>query len=109
MSQSLNIKIKSFILGNLNYYLDKIIDLPPHLKQQYYYRLWTCKDTCLNQGYCKMCTCPTIKKAFAPDSCNPELFPDFMPGSAWEKFKKENNINNIEQIIIEIENELKRK
>ena len=110
MAAEINKKnIKSFIQGNFLYYLDKIIDLPQHLKEQYYYRLWVCKDDCLVTGYCKMCTCPVEKKAFAPDSCNPDLFPDFMPGSKWEEFKQRKQINNIHEIITEIENELKQK
>lgn len=103
-----NIKnIRSFILGNINYYLDKIIELPLHLKEQYYYRLYTCKDTCLMTGRCIKCNCPTIKKAFSPDSCNKDLFPDFLPGLEWIDYKKKNNINNMEEIINTIENELK--
>jgi len=107
---NINLKnIKSFILGNVNYYLDKIIDLPIHLKEQYYYRLYTCKDTCLMSGRCKICNCPTIKKAFSPDSCNKELFPDFLPGLEWKEYKEKNNINNIESMIQEIEQNVHKR
>lgn len=104
MKPKINIKnIKSYILGNLNYYLNQIIDLPLHLKEQYYYRLFKCKDDCLVTGQCKICTCPTVKKAFAPDSCNPERFPNFLPGLEWREYKEKNNIENIQEIIKEIE------
>lgn len=106
----INIKnIKSFIIGNMNYYLNKIINLPIHLKEQYYYRLYICKDDCLVNRKCKVCNCPTIKKAFAPESCNPERFPDFLPGNEWKEYKNKNNINNIEDIIQEIENDLQQR
>lgn len=99
--------IKSFILGNLTYYAAKVIKLPEHLKEQYYYRLYVCRNTCLLTGVCKNCNCPVLKKAYAPDSCNKEAFPNFLSGSEWNKYKEENNITNIKEIIKEVENELK--
>lgn len=98
--------IKSFIEGNLAYYTDKIYDLPDYIKEQYYYRLYQCKDDCLITGRCKMCTCPTLKKAFAKDSCNPGVILDLMPGGVWRQYKIDNNISqelleNIKQIIDE--------
>lgn len=110
MSQGINYKnIKSFITGNLNFYLSKIIDYPIHLKEQYYYRLYKCKDTCLATGKCQKCNCPTIKKAYAVESCNPELFPDFMSGQDWRLYKMKNHITNIEEIIKEVENDIHKR
>jgi len=107
MDNKINVKnIRSFILGNLNYYLNKIVDLPLHLKEQYYYRLYKCKDDCLPNRRCKICNCPIMQKAFAPDSCNESRFPKFLAGKDWREYKEENNIDNIEEIIKEIENEI---
>ena len=106
----INIKnVKSFILGNLNYYLNKIIDLPLHLKEQYYYRLYKCKDDCLITGRCILCNCPIQKKAFAPDSCNEDRFPKFLPGQEWEDYKKKNKIDNIDKIIKTVEDEISKR
>lgn len=103
----INIKnIKSYITGNFRYYTQTIKPLPDHLKEQYYYRLYKCKDDCLVTGKCIMCNCPTEKKAFATDSCNLERFPRFLSGGEWRKHKEENNINNIEEIKELIENEI---
>lgn len=98
--------IKSFIQGNLAYYTDKIYNLPDYIKEQYYYRLYQCKDDCLITGRCIKCGCPTLKKAFAKDSCNPGVILDLMPGGVWRQYKIDNNISqelleNIKQIIDE--------
>lgn len=95
--------VKSFLLGNLNYYKNKIIGQPQHLKEQYYYRLYNCKDDCLISGRCKVCNCPTLKKAWSPGSCNLERHPNFMAGQEWEDYKIAKNINNIEELIKEVE------
>lgn len=103
----INIKnIKSYIQGNFRYHTQSIKPLPDHLKEQYYYRLYKCKDDCLITGECIKCSCPTEKKAFATDSCNEERFPRFLSGGEWKKYKEENNINNIEEIKELIENEI---
>lgn len=105
--KEINLKnIKSFILGNINYYLSKIVNLPEHLKEQYYYRLYKCKDDCLPNRRCKECNCPVLKKAFAPDSCNLNRFPNFLPGKEWQEYKEKNNINNMKEIITTVENEI---
>lgn len=95
--------IKSFISGNLKYYLSKIIDLPPHLKEQYYYRLYQCKDDCLPNRRCIQCNCPTLKKAYVLESCNTNRFPDLLAGQEWQEYKEKHNINNIQEIIMEVE------
>ena len=102
----INLKnIKSYIQGNLRYHFKTILPLPDHLKEQYYYRLYKCKDDCLKSSkqLCEGCGCPVIKKAFASESCNLERFPNFLSGSKWREYKEQNNINNIEEIIKEIE------
>lgn len=92
--------IKSFIDGNLKYITNKTVGLPEHILEQYYYRLYLCKDSCLREGKCKICNCPTTLKAFTNKSCNPGVILDLMPGSDWRKYKQDNNIN--EDIFIEI-------
>ncbi len=101
--------IQNFISGNLRYYLSKIIDMPIHLKEQYYFRLYTCKDDCLIKGKCIKCNCPVLKKALVEDSCNPDRFPKLMGGLDWKKYKEENNINNIQEIINIVENDLLKR
>jgi len=99
--------IKSFLLGNYQYYLSKVKERPRHLLEQTYWRLYTCRNTCLTTQRCMICSCPTVKKAFAPDSCNPSLFPNLMSGQEWEQYKIKNNINNIEEIINYIKEQIK--
>lgn len=101
---NINLKnVKAFISGNLTYYLSKIIDLPLHLKEQYYFRLYQCKDDCLIRKRCIKCNCPTLKKAYVLESCNINRFPDLLAGKEWEEYKIKNNINNIQDIILEVE------
>lgn len=87
--------IKSFVQGYAKYYFDNIFGLANHVKQQVAYRLYTCKDTCLvEKGTCQICTCPTIQKAYATESCNKDKFPDMMDKTSWDLFMKENNITD---------------
>lgn len=102
----INLKnIRSFISGNFNYYKNKILTQPLHLKEQYYYRLYQCKNDCLPKRRCIKCNCPVIKKAWSTESCNTERFPNFLSGQQWKEYKEKHNINNIEQIIKDIEND----
>lgn len=91
-------KIKSFIEGYTKYYYDHVFGLPEYIKEQVYYRLYTCRDTCLVSGECENCTCPTIKKSYATKSCNKNKFPDLMSYGEWEKFKEENNLPDVSEI-----------
>lgn len=85
--------IISFIEGNSRYYLDKIIDLDPHIKEQVSYRGMLCKDDCLIEGSCKYCGCTSKKVIFSTSSCNlGERFPDLMNKEDWEEYKNKNNI-----------------
>ena len=87
--------IKSFIDGNIKNIIHKTVGLPEHIKEQYYYRLYLCKDDCLESGKCKVCGCPTMLKAFTKKACNPDRLLDLMPGGEWLEYKKKNNINDI--------------
>lgn len=98
--------IKSFIQGNLRFYIDKIHRLPDFTKEQYYWRLYQCKDDCLISGTCMNCNCPTIKKAFSTESCNEDRILKLMPGGEWRSYKKDHNITdellaNIKKVIDE--------
>lgn len=98
--------IKSFIEGNYRFYKDKIHKLPEFTKEQYYYRLYLCKDDCLITGRCIICACPTVKKAFSTESCNPDRILKLMSGGEWRSYKKDHNITdelllNIKKIIDE--------
>lgn len=101
--------IQHFISGNLKYYYSKVFNLPTHLKEQYYYRLYICKDDCLTKKRCIKCNCPVLKKSLVEASCNPERFPNLMGGLDWKKYKEEHNINNIEEIINIVENDLLKR
>lgn len=96
--------IKSFIEGNIKFYKDKILSSPEHLKEQRYYRMWKCKDTCLKIGLCQNCGCPVNKKIYTNEACS-DKFPNLMAANDWNEFKKINNID-IESIKKYIENEL---
>jgi len=91
-------KVKSFIEGYSKYYYDNIFGMPEYIKEQVYYRLYTCKDTCLVSGECEKCTCPTIKKSYASKSCNEDKFPDLMSYSEWNTFKIDNNVPDLNEI-----------
>jgi hypothetical protein len=92
--------IKNFIQGYSSYYYDNIFGLPTHIKQQVAYRLYECRDTCLKPGEdgtvgrCQVCQCPTIQKAYAPTSCNPEKFTDMLDKRSWELFMQDNNLTD---------------
>ena len=92
LSQINKKNIKSFILGNINFYKDTFIGSAEHVKEQYLYRMSLCSEDCIITGQCKECSCPTRKKMWAPESNNC-IYPDFMSGSKWKTYKKENNIN----------------
>lgn len=89
-----NANIKSYIEGNLRYFLNNRKLMPDFIMEQVYYRLQVCKNDCVVTGRCKVCNCPTKKKAFATRSCNNgELFPDlFLDEGDWEEYKLLNNI-----------------
>lgn len=91
----LNIKnIKSFIEGNAKYHYDQLVGLPDYIKEQHIYRLSQCKEDCVPQGKCIECGCPTEKKIYVNESCNPDRFSDIMSEEKWIEFKKENKIND---------------
>lgn len=92
-SLSLN-NIVSFIEGNYNYYKDKFLSSPKYLQEQYHYRLDKCKDDCVPDNACIVCTCPPIKKAWVQTSCNHgKRFPDLMDKPSWEEYKQQHNID----------------
>jgi hypothetical protein len=90
-------KVKSFLQGYSKYYYDNIFGLPEYIKEQVYFRLYTCKDTCLVTGECEKCTCPTIQKSYATEACS-NKFPDLMSYGDWNKFKKTNEIPDLGEI-----------
>lgn len=80
--------ILSFLEGNIKYNLNKLDLLPQHIQEQVTYRLYQCKDDCLPNEKCIICSCPPDKKAFTKKSCNPERFGDLMSKERWEEFKR---------------------
>ena len=97
--------IKSFIQGHSRFYLDKISLLPTFKKEQVFYRIYICRDTCIPFKKCEVCKCPAIKKSYADASCNLEKFPNLMGQVEWEKYKVEHNLSqeNISNILQEVE------
>ena len=86
-------KILQFIEGNIKMLGDKFHLLPDHEKEQVMYRLQICKDECVQLGYCIYCGCDIPGKLYVKESCNnEERFPNIMPKTDWEDFKKLNNI-----------------
>lgn len=81
--------IKSFFEGNLKYYYYQIADQPQHLREQILMRLKACQDDCLIDNKCIECGCPSNKKVFVIESCNPDRFPDLMNKEDWDKYNKD--------------------
>lgn len=97
--------IRSFIEGHARSYLDKICLLPHYTKEQVFYRIYTCRNTCIPYSKCEKCTCPAIGKSYATQSCNLEKFPNLMQEVEWEEYKVEKSIN--EKLISTILSEVK--
>lgn len=97
--------IKSFIQGHARAYLDKIRLLPLHTREQAFYRMYVCKDSCIPFKKCEICECSAIKKSYATKSCNKDKFPDLMSEAEWSKYKLDNNIdeNVISAVLSEVE------
>jgi hypothetical protein len=97
--------IKSFIQGHARAYLDKIRLLPLHTREQAFYRMYVCRDTCIPFGKCEICQCPAIKKSYATKSCNIDKFPDLMSEIEWRQYKLDNNIDEsvISAVLAEVD------
>ena len=102
ISEITSSQVKSFLQGYSRYYYDNVFGLPEYIKEQVYYRLYTCKDTCLATGVCEKCNCPTIKKSYADKSCS-DKFPDLMSYGGWTKFKKDNNVPDLGDLKKEVD------
>lgn len=100
-------KVKSFIQGYSKYYYDNIFGLPEYIKEQVYFRLYTCKNTCLITGHCEVCNCPTIQKSYATKACS-DKFPDLMSYGEWTKFKETNNVPDLVEIKEQIDKAIAR-
>lgn len=96
--------IKSFFQGQARAYLDKIDLFPLHKKEQVFYRIYLCRDSCVPFKYCTECRCPALKKSYATKSCNLEKFPDLMGEKEWTDYKLKKNIN--EKLLVQIMNEV---
>jgi hypothetical protein len=85
-------KVKSFIRGHVNLYLDKLGLYPLHKQEQILYRISICGDCVKNEG-CKYCGCPPHKKVYDDKSCNNgNRYSDMLNEEAWDKFKLDNKI-----------------
>ena len=93
MSNKINLKnITGYLQGNFRYYRDKFRKYPPWLQEQLQYRYSKCKEDCIPNKACIVCTCPPLKKAFLKESCNPDRFPDLMDEKDWVEYKKEHKL-----------------
>ena len=70
--------IRNYIDGNTRMHMGKLGLNPAHIQEQIAYRLLTCKDDCVIEGACKVCTCPLPNRAFSKESCNQDRFPDLI-------------------------------
>lgn len=86
--------IKSFIQGYARSYLDKICLLPLHIREQVFYRIYTCSETCIPFHKCEKCKCPAIEKSYSTTSCNLDKFPNLMPKIEWEEYKINKGISD---------------
>lgn len=84
--------ISNFVSGNVRVGMSKLGILDDHTQEQVALRLLTCKDTCVKEGRCRICTCPLPNRAFSTESCNKDLFPDLMNEEEWIKYKEKNGI-----------------
>lgn len=87
--------IKSFFQGYSRYYLDKIKILPQYTREQVFYRIWVCKDSCIPFRKCEVCGCSAIEKSYATKSCSLEKFPNLVSKERWEEYKKGKQIDEI--------------
>ena len=103
--------IRSFFEGHARSYLDKISLLPLYTKEQVFYRIYVCRETCVPYKKCERCKCPALKKSYSTKSCNLDKFPNLMSESDWEQYKIENNIDEkvVNIILEEVELIFKRK
>lgn len=85
--------IKKFIQGNTRYFGESWGIVKPEIKEQVAWRATHCSD-CIEQGKCVYCGCKVPGKWYVNESCNKgKRFPDLMKKDAWERYKKENNID----------------
>lgn len=103
--------IKSFFQGYARHYLDQICLLPLYTREQVFYRIYTCRETCIPFSKCEKCTCPAIEKSYATASCNLRKFPNLMSKIEWERFKLINKIDSqvLSEVMKEVELIFKRK
>jgi hypothetical protein len=60
--------------------------------EQIRFRMYICSK-CLENKRCSFCKCNPLDVISEPYSCNHgKLYPNFLPKSEWENFKKEHNI-----------------
>jgi len=84
--------INNFLSGNIRMVASQLGILDEDKQEQVALRLLTCKDTCVKEGRCRICTCSLPNRAFSTESCNKELFPDLMNKDEWIKYKEENGL-----------------
>lgn len=88
--------IKSFIIGNSRYLLDKFgpnfLRMPDYLKEQMIERYSNINEECKKLKYCVNCKCPIERKIYDNSGCEYGCYGDFLTKDDWEnlKNKKEN-------------------
>lgn len=102
--------IRSFFQGHARAYLDKISLLPLYTREQVFYRIYTCRESCVPYKKCEICKCNALKKSYSTKSystksCNLSKFPNLMSETDWEQYKVNNNIDDevINEIMEEVE------
>jgi hypothetical protein len=97
--------IKSFFQGHARAYLDKISLLPLYTKEQVFYRIYVCRESCVPYKKCERCKCPALKKSYSTKSCSEDKFPDLMSQLEWEQYKINNGIDEetIQLVMEEVE------
>lgn len=85
--------IKSFIVGNSRYLLDKFgpnfLRMPDYLKEQMIERYSNIKQECKDLEYCINCKCPIKRKIYDDSECEYGCYDKFLNKEDWEKLKKE--------------------
>lgn len=97
--------IKSFFQGYARSYLDIVCLLPHYTKEQVFYRIYVCKETCVPYKQCEVCKCDAIKKSYSTKSCSPDKFPNLMSKLDWERYKIDKKIDEkiISKIMVEVD------
>lgn len=98
--------IASFLTGNWRYLEFQLNALEPHLKEQFYFRIVSCKDSCMVLKECAHCKCEVPSRMLVDKDNQACPFPNLMNEKNWLDYKNALNLD-IDRLTLEAENILK--